>query len=548
MDMAELHSSDVPAIPRKAYSYLRFSTPEQRKGDSFRRQISLAQAYAAQHGLDLDHELTFHDVGVSAYRGQNAEAGRLAYFMEAVQSGQVPQGSLLLVEQLDRLSRLTPRKALRVLEDIVETGVTVVTLNDGREYTAQSLDNLDLIMSVLTFMRANEESLSKERRLRASWEAKRANAASRPLTGKVPAWLRLSDDRSRVEVIEERAELVRRMFDMALKGIGQHAIASTFSREGIATWGRGRFWQRSYIAKTLSNPAVIGTYQPHVLEHDGARKLRRPLEPLEGYFPAVVHQETYHAVQALRQALGAPQRGRHAHAPVSNVLAGLAACPRCGSTMTRVTKGARSRPAFVCTRAKSGAGCAYKGVRCDVIEAALYLSLPGALRGLEGAAGREAGLDAEAAAAQERVDALENALEDLDYNLAQAQSPAAMRRLERLVDQLSANLEEARADLKRLQERQRFATGLTVQARVAKALEALQPAEGGRSTAAVNLALRSLFKRAVLDWPNTEIALDWTHGGTLVLPYRPDQPMGTFEPINETQGWTLDQLEQDNEE
>ena len=161
---------------RRAYSYLRFSTPEQSKGDSFRRQMSMAVAYASKHGLDLDQQLTFHDVGVSAFRGQNADAGRLAYFLEAVRAGQVPQGSVLLVEQLDRLSRLTPRKAVSVLEDIVETGVSVVTLTDEREYTADSLDtdHMDFIMSVLTFMRANEESATKSRRLKAAWEAKRA--------------------------------------------------------------------------------------------------------------------------------------------------------------------------------------------------------------------------------------------------------------------------------------------------------------------------------------------------------------------------------------
>ena len=43
----------------KAYSYLRFSTPEQQRGDSFRRQTSLAADYAAQHGLELDTALTF---------------------------------------------------------------------------------------------------------------------------------------------------------------------------------------------------------------------------------------------------------------------------------------------------------------------------------------------------------------------------------------------------------------------------------------------------------------------------------------------------------
>jgi DNA invertase Pin-like site-specific DNA recombinase len=47
-------------IPRrKAYSYVRFSTPDQAKGDSKRRQIAMTAEYAERHNLDLDDSLTF---------------------------------------------------------------------------------------------------------------------------------------------------------------------------------------------------------------------------------------------------------------------------------------------------------------------------------------------------------------------------------------------------------------------------------------------------------------------------------------------------------
>ena len=222
----------APQPRRKAYSYLRFSTPEQSKGDSFRRQMAMAEAYALKHGLELDQELTFHDLGLSGFRGENAEEGRLAYFKEAVSAGQVPQGSVLLVEQLDRISRLTPRKALRVLEAIVDMGVSVVTLSDEREYTATSLDRdpMELLLSILTFTRANEESETKARRLRAAWDGKRADITNRPLTSIAPAWLRLADDRQSFCIIPERAALVRRIFSMTLEGVGQHKIAATFNR------------------------------------------------------------------------------------------------------------------------------------------------------------------------------------------------------------------------------------------------------------------------------------------------------------------------------
>jgi len=42
-----------PTVKPIAYSYIRFSTPEQLKGDSLRRQLEKSQNYADEHGLDL---------------------------------------------------------------------------------------------------------------------------------------------------------------------------------------------------------------------------------------------------------------------------------------------------------------------------------------------------------------------------------------------------------------------------------------------------------------------------------------------------------------
>ncbi len=508
----------APQPRRKAYSYLRFSTPEQSKGDSFRRQMAMAVEYATKHDLDLDLELTFHDVGVSAYRGKNADAGRLACFVEAVRSGQVPQGSVLLVEQLDRISRLTPLRGLDVLRGIISEGVGLVTLNDGKLYTQESLETLplDLIVSILTFTRANEESETKAKRLRSAWETKRAELKDgKPITARLPAWLRLSKDRRSIELIPDRVEGVQRIFSMALEGVGQHKIAATFNREELQPWGRGKLWHRSYIAKVLSNPAVLGRFQPHKLEYDGHKKGRRALEPVEGYFPAIISEEVFREAQALREVHGAPQRGRHAHAPVTNILAGLAVCPKCAATMTRVAKGKRSRPAYVCSRAKGGAGCEYKSVRCDRVEAALLRGLPERLRELEGAEGSSPGLQGELEAAEARVGFLNARAASLADTLSYKFSRAVSDRL----DAVEADLEAARGAVRSLQERVASVSGQTVQARVKKALEALQPQSGEPVPAEVNLALRRIFKRAVIDWTAGKVDLEWTHGGLCSVPY-----------------------------
>src|ERR1700741_37030 len=126
--------------PPRAYSYRRFSTLEQGKGHSLQRQTEAASAWAAANGVVLDEELTFQDKGVSGFTGANLETGELGVFLERVKDGTIPRGSWLLVENLDRISRQSPRKAMRVIEDIVGAGVTVVDLSDGgREYSAENL-------------------------------------------------------------------------------------------------------------------------------------------------------------------------------------------------------------------------------------------------------------------------------------------------------------------------------------------------------------------------------------------------------------------------
>src|SRR5258708_29355680 len=94
----------------RAFSYRRFSTPEQAKGHSLKRQIEAAEAWCAKQNVELDRELTFEDLAVSAFHGRNVEVGALGVFLRAVEDGRVPRGSYLLVESLDRVSRQTARK------------------------------------------------------------------------------------------------------------------------------------------------------------------------------------------------------------------------------------------------------------------------------------------------------------------------------------------------------------------------------------------------------------------------------------------------------
>ena len=69
-------------MQKKAYSYIRFSTPQQLKGDSLRRQLEASRAYAEAHDMVLDDSL--RDIGISAFKGKHATEGVLKKFIELV--------------------------------------------------------------------------------------------------------------------------------------------------------------------------------------------------------------------------------------------------------------------------------------------------------------------------------------------------------------------------------------------------------------------------------------------------------------------------------
>ena len=75
-------------VKRHACSYIRFSSLEQAKGDSYRRQMARTEDFCKQHNLILN-ETRFEDLGVSGWTDKNIERGRLGDFIAAVKAGKI---------------------------------------------------------------------------------------------------------------------------------------------------------------------------------------------------------------------------------------------------------------------------------------------------------------------------------------------------------------------------------------------------------------------------------------------------------------------------
>lgn len=549
-----MKSKAAPIIPRrKAYSYVRFSTPDQAKGDSKRRQTAMTAEYAERHNLDLDDSLTYQDEGVSGFKGKNAETGKLAEFLEAVRLGLVPQGSVLLVENLDRISRQTARKALRTLEQIVESGVSLVTLTDGKEYDEAAIDDgLGFTMAMLTFIRANEESERKAHRGRQAWIGKKAKLKQRIMTKTCPAWIEPLPDMTSFKVIPDRAKIVKKIFALTLKGVGVNKIAQDFNAKGLEPWGKGRKkaarWHVSYVQKILASPAVVGDLADYFREYDkAASKYRRTPtgKTHKGYYPRIISPADFAKVQA--QTKKNPGRGRARGGKISNLLAGLGQCPKCKGTMTNSNKGGNNRSRLVCATAKAKAGCSCHPVSLDKIEAAIVLNI------LHLAADMPSGspeTEEKLTALREDLKAAEGAVEQLRTTLDD--QPDLGAHLWRELGLREKRLKELKQQRDELLSRRQDSSCLVVKGRVRDLMSALglKADKADRATAkalgamvtrdhwgrvrvtapidkaAVNACLTRLFEYVAVDYRKKggeHLAFKW-HGGKVTrIPYETDK-------------------------
>ena len=346
----------------EAVIYARWSSDEQGKGSTLDRQREDCLAMAEAHGWKVVDEIK--DEGVSAFRGVHAEVGALGQFIRAVEDGAYPDGVVLVVEKLDRLSRQAPEVAFSAMLRMTGAGVIVATVDGNRQYRTGQFGMAEIIEIIVKAQLSHEESSKKSERVGRAWAKKRERLAAGDmsiLTRRGPAWLRVDGDPPKFVVDEDRAKIVRRIYDMSLAGVGQHSIARRLNKEGVATFGRAAGWHSSSVQKILTSEAVIGTFQTHTKPKGGVREVAG--DRIENYFPAVVDVGIHARVQAARKSRSRRTRGKGR--TLANIFSGLAACGSCGARMTLRAKGQKVRADgrtvqedyLVCDSYQRGTGC-----------------------------------------------------------------------------------------------------------------------------------------------------------------------------------------------
>jgi DNA invertase Pin-like site-specific DNA recombinase len=346
-----------------AYSYVRFSTPGQIKGDSLRRQTEATAAWCAKHGARLDTGTTYRDLGKSAYTGahrQNPDRHALAAFLKLVEGGKVPRDSYLIIENLDRLTREHLRAAVGLFMSLLDAGVNIVTTDPERVFRHDSDDMTDVIIAVVDLARGHGESKRRSYLVGQTWgkkkEAARAKAPQPPrkkdgrvtmaLTGRLPAWVK--DKGGKLVAVPERAAVVKQIFAWSAEGHGQLAIVKKLEAAKVAPFfpvvrrrdkddpakfheRLGR-WNTVYVKILLHDRRTLGEFQ--LRTHDG----KPDGDPIKGYFPAVLTEAEFDAARAgcaSRDRVGDKRRRQGKHL---DLFKGLLRDARDGSTLVVITR------------------------------------------------------------------------------------------------------------------------------------------------------------------------------------------------------------------
>ena len=372
-----------------AFPYVRFSSKKQEKGSSRERQLELCEAMISREGWTAGKPI--EDLGTSAWTGEHLTAGNLGKFAQRVRAGEIPKGSILVVEKLDRLSRQEPRITQRWLEDMAALGLRIATVDGGRIYDDASL-RANLMETFEILMRAklaHDESQQKSERvrhrIRLNMEA--AQKTGRIITAKTPGWLRVKADRSGFLVIKERAEIVRRVYQSAADGKGPGWICGELNDAGIPAWGKWRdgkapTWSLVTVATLLRNPATEGDYVPGA-NNPGRLSKSQFRERIVGYFPRIVDADLVaRARAAMAQRATGPRSGGRYTREVQNLFAGVAICNACGTKLHLRNNGEKPpRRSFQCPNAARHRGCdqyqmfRYAPFERGALDAILHLAL-----------------------------------------------------------------------------------------------------------------------------------------------------------------------------
>jgi DNA invertase Pin-like site-specific DNA recombinase len=321
---------------RLGLSYKRFSDPRQSRGDSEDRQDRDFRNFCQRHNLTpLSADYT--DRGLSGYHGKHRKKGRLGELIAAARDGRFEPGTIIVIEAWDRLGRMIPNKQIKLIEELLETGVNIGICRLDDVFTMEDFGTHKWTTLAVFVQLAYQESKQKSERVGAAWAKRRERARGKGefMRGSLPAWLRIVN--GVIVPIPEAVAAVGRIFELSGSGFGVARIIRTLIKEDFAPFGPTGRWSHSYINILLNDRRVLGEFQPMKGgKPDG--------QVIPDYYPRVIEDDAFQLARAGQD--GRRRSGNRDRRHV-NVFQGLLKSALDGEGFTMFNRATEKNPALM---------------------------------------------------------------------------------------------------------------------------------------------------------------------------------------------------------
>ena len=364
-------------------AYARVSTEKEEQEDSFERQV---EHYKQMIGARPDWQYVdiYADPGISGTRAE-----KRPNFLRMIDDCRAGKIQKVLVKSISRFARNTV-DALNYIRELRELGISVY-------FESENIDTLtpggEVLLTILAAM-AEQESRTISSNIKWAWQRKFQNGDVVLNTGLMLGYRKTGekdeDGHEIYEIVEEEAEIVRRIFREFIAGYSITQIGKRLQRDGIKTKLGSERWYHSSLEGILTNEkytgnAVLGkTFKRDVLskqrqKNDGKKA---PIYYVEDTHPAIIEKDLFELAKAemarrknnKEQVVGG---GRYTS---KYPFSGMIECGICGGRLRRQVRtvgSGKKVPSWGCTtRIVNGRqACDSHHVNEDVLEATYLAAL-----------------------------------------------------------------------------------------------------------------------------------------------------------------------------
>lgn len=335
---------------KKAALYCRLSRDDRdvSESDSIQNQELMLSRFASVQGFKIVD--VYKDDG---YTGTNFDRPDFMRMLSDLKTG---RADTVVVKDLSRFGREHIQADLYREIEFPAMGVRLIAINDNYDSAAvtHSTNSMAQIRTLFNEWFAADTSEKVKRVLRMKMEA------GQYLGGVPYGYQRNPENAHRLVPDEETAPVVRRIFDMAVDGLGHEKIARTLALERIPTPAAysGRKtrkehytpydWNFTTVREILNNPVYLGhTYQGRyaTISFKIKQVERVPADQwikVENTHEPLVTQNVWDMAHKAMQS-----RKRSTKKGTPHMFAGLLKCADCGFTLAK-----DSRDNFTCLRYK----------------------------------------------------------------------------------------------------------------------------------------------------------------------------------------------------